>query len=186
MDRAEATERLLDSAERLFYTRGVRAVGMDEIRSDSGVSLKRLYQCFPSKEELVLAYLRRRDERWRASLAAAVTEQASGARDRVLAVFDWLHEWFSQPDFRGCAFLNSAGELGPTSPAVVQAARQHKHAVRSYLATLAADVPVPDPQETATQLHLLVEGAIASAAVTGTPEPARHARHAAEAALARS
>ena len=67
MQRSEAAERLLDTAERLFYERGVHSVGMAELRTASGVSLKRLYQCFASKDELVDGYLRRRDARWRAA-----------------------------------------------------------------------------------------------------------------------
>ncbi|MEU6127540.1 TetR/AcrR family transcriptional regulator [Saccharopolyspora sp. NPDC047091] len=202
MDQRTATTRLLDAAEELFYARGVQAVGMDEIRAASGVSLKRLYQCFPSKEQLVVGYLRRRDERWRDSLARSVTTRARGA-EQVLAVFDWLHEWFSEPGFHGCAFLNSFGELGATSPAVAAAVRDHKAEVQRYLTTLLTDTDEPrtdrkaserkalaepkaaaEREALAEQLNVLAEGAITTAAITGTPAPARHARAAAEALLA--
>ena len=89
MDHAEATARLLDAAERLFYDRGVQAVGMDEIRAASGVSLKRLYQCFPSKQDLVVGYLRRRDGRWCTALAESVAASTDDPAARVLADIDW-------------------------------------------------------------------------------------------------
>ncbi|WP_240197237.1 TetR/AcrR family transcriptional regulator [Nonomuraea lactucae] len=172
----QAELQVLDAAETLFYTRGIQVVGMDDIRSASGVSLKRLYQIYPSKEELVQAYLRRRDLRWRRRLAAHVETRAT-PQERILAVFDWLHAWFSEPGFRGCAFINSFGELGATSPAVVEAARAHKEAFFAYLATLTADAG--RPAWVADHLALLAEGAMTTAAITGTPAPAHQARQAA-------
>jgi AcrR family transcriptional regulator len=186
MEREEATMRLLDAAESLFYDRGIQAVGMDEIRAASRVSLKRLYQCFPSKDGLVQAYLRRRDGRWRAALADHVARHAHRPAERPLAVFDWLAGWFAEPGFRGCAFVNSFGELGTASPGVADAAREHKLAVRDYLAALVRDLPVDDPDGLAEQLLLLMDGAITTAAVTGDPAAARHARTAAATLLAAS
>ncbi|MEU1818568.1 TetR/AcrR family transcriptional regulator [Streptomyces roseifaciens] len=177
MDIAEADGRLLDAAESLFYEHGVQAVGMDRIRAASGVSLKRLYQRFPSKEVLVEAYLRRRDERWRGALAAYVATCPVAARP--LAVFDWLEEWFGEPDFRGCAFINAYGELGTGSPAVAEAVRDHKAEVLRYLTGLVRAAGVPEPGPVAGQLAVLADGAITTAAVTGTPGAARRAREAA-------
>ncbi|MFC0599812.1 TetR/AcrR family transcriptional regulator [Streptomyces palmae] len=179
MDHDEARSRLLDTAERLFYERGVQAVGMDELRAASGVSLKRLYQCFPSKSELVEGYLRRRDERWRAALSDHVDRHGATAQDRLLAVFDWLHAWCAAPGFRGCAFINSFGELGSVSDGVAGAARDHKRAVREYVADLADDLRVDDPAALADQLLLLIDGAITTAAISGDPAAARHAQVAA-------
>lgn len=183
MDHDEAHARLLDAAERLFYERGVQTVGMDELRAAAGVSLKRLYQCFPSKSDLVEAYLRRRDERWRADLAGHVTRRGATPEEALLAVFDWLHAWFAAPGFRGCAFINSFGELGATSDAVATAARDHKGALREYVAALAADSAAADPAALADQLLLLIDGAITTAAITGDPGPARTARTAAAALI---
>ncbi|MEE1757417.1 TetR/AcrR family transcriptional regulator [Streptomyces sp. SP18CS02] len=174
----EATrERILDAAERLFYGQGVQAVGMDAVRSASGVTLRRLYQLFPSKGALVEAYLLRRDARWRHDLAAYVDTVDAPPGDRVLAVFDWLHRWFGEPGFRGCAFINSFGELGATSPEVAGAARRHKEAFRQYVDALVAEAGAGGG--TGAQVTLLAEGAITTAAITGTPEPARQAREAA-------
>ncbi|MEY9968754.1 AcrR family transcriptional regulator [Streptacidiphilus sp. MAP12-16] len=168
--------RVLDAAESLFYARGVQSVGMDEVRAASGVSLKRLYQLFPSKGDLVEAYLRRRDARWLDRLARYV-DACESPQDRVLAVFDWLHLWFGEPDFRGCAFVNAFGELGATSAAVAEAVRDHKAAFRRYLADLVSAAGLP--AALAGQLTLLAEGAMTSSAISGSTEPAGQARDAA-------
>ncbi|MGW8556329.1 TetR/AcrR family transcriptional regulator [Streptomyces tubercidicus] len=187
MDLDEARTRILDAAEKLFYDRGIQSVGMDELRTAAGVSLKRLYQCFPAKQDLVEAYLRRRDTRWRAALAEYVDAHADvyadGPAARPLAVFDWLYRWFSGSGFRGCAFINAFGELGATSDGVSRAAREHKGALLSYLTELARGVPVPQPEAVAGQLALLVDGAITTAAITRDPDAARRARAAAETLL---
>lgn len=175
---------VLDAAEALFYERGIHAVGMDDIRTQSGVSLKRLYSLFPSKEALVVGYLERRDERWRRRLAEFVAThegdqvgvgdpRRGSAKGTVLLVFDWLYEWFTEPDFRGCAFINSYGEMGKQSAAIMSIIRHHKNALREYLIALCEDVPLAD------QILLLVDGAITIAAITGDPEAAWRARAAA-------
>jgi AcrR family transcriptional regulator len=176
MDRELARDRALDAAEKLFYGRGIHTVGMDDIRTASGVSLKRLYQLFPAKEQLVEAYLERRDVRWRQRLAAYV-DRHTDPRERILAVFDWLREWSGEPDFRGCAWINSYGELGATSPRVPALVRAHKQAFQAYLATLVADAGLPT--ELAGQLRLLAEGAMVTAGIEGTTEPAEQAGRAA-------
>lgn len=176
METAAQETRILDAAEVLFYGRGLQAVGMAEIRDASGASLKRLYQLFPSKDHLVEAYLRRRDVRWRASLAHHADAQPPGEH-RILAVFDWLRSWFREPGFRGCAFVNSFGELGATSDAVAAAARDHVDALKTYLAGLVAEAG--HSARLADSLLLLVEGAITTAAVSGNSAAADQAREAA-------
>ncbi|MET9803217.1 TetR/AcrR family transcriptional regulator [Streptomyces sp. NPDC006368] len=177
MDHEVARDRILDAAETLFYGQGIQSVGMDAVRSASGVTLRRLYQLFPSKGALVEAYLLRRDARWRRGLAAYVDGAAGPPHERVLAVFDWLGRWFGEPGFRGCAFINSFGELGATSPEVAEAARAHKEAFRRYIETLVEEAGAP--ATTGAQLALLAEGAIVTAAVSGSPAPAAQAREAA-------
>lgn len=167
-------EQVLEAAEALFYDRGIQAVGMDEIRATSGVSLKRLYQLFPSKEALVLGYLERRDKRWRGNLAAYVEDSTEPA---VLAMFDWLHQWFAEPGFRGCAFVNSFGELGATSTGVAAIARHHADELRSYVRGLVAS------DELADQILVLIEGAITLAAVRNDPSVAWPAKAAAKALI---
>ncbi|MFF4446829.1 TetR/AcrR family transcriptional regulator [Streptomyces sp. NPDC001502] len=170
MDDEEARTRLLDAAEELFYRHGIQAVGMDRIRTASGVPLKRLYRVFPAKESLVTAYLERRDRRWLDSLRTAALAPAQ-PRARVLAVFDWLADWFTEPDFRGCAFLNAYGELGAAAPEII---RTHKAELHALLTDLTADPALAD------RLLILTEGATAVAALTPGPEPAHRAREIAE------
>ncbi|MFC7640110.1 TetR/AcrR family transcriptional regulator [Streptosporangium lutulentum] len=176
MDRETAQTQLLDAAEQLFYGRGIHAVGMDDVRDTSGVSLKRLYQVFPTKERLVEAYLERRDVRWRQRLADHV-ESCDDPEGRILAVFDWLGVWFGEPAFRGCAWINSYGELGATSAVVADLAREHKRRFKRYLHDLVADAGLP--ASLADHLLLLAEGAMVTAGIFGDTELAAQARSAA-------
>ncbi len=175
------TTRLLDAAERLFYAHGVQSVGVDAVVSEAGVATKTLYVHFGSKDGLVEAYLRRRDQRWNDWLRAAV-EAADHGPARVFAVFDALGEWFAAPGFNGCAFINVAGEL-TDSRAARAVARDHKRTLRALLAGVAAQAGVADPAVLAERLMLLVEGAIVTAHVEGDLDAARRARSAASALL---
>ncbi|RKE17670.1 TetR/AcrR family transcriptional regulator [Streptomyces sp. TLI_171] len=170
---------LLDAAEALFYEKGIRAVGMDEVRAASGLPLKRIYRLHPAKDDLVVAVLRRRDERWRGRLVAAV-EAEGDPRRRLLAAFDWLAGWFAEPGYRGCAWINAFGELGPASPAVLAEVRAHKEAFHGHLAEWSRAAGLADP----APVRLLAEGAIVTAAISGDPAPAGQARVAVEAMLA--
>ncbi|ANW19916.1 TetR/AcrR family transcriptional regulator [Streptomyces clavuligerus] len=181
MDAETAELRVLEAARTLFNERGVQAVGMDSIRSASGVSLKRLYQVFPSKDALLDAVLRRRDAEVREAIAAHGAARARTPHEKVLAVFDYLGDWFAEPDFRGCAFINAYGELGAVSPSVADIARTHKTAVRDYFATLTTALGAPPLL--ADQLAILANGAMATAALTASPEPAVQAREAARVLL---
>jgi AcrR family transcriptional regulator len=172
----ELRRRILDAAGAMFYARGIQNVGMDEIRDATGVSLKRLYRLFGSKDELIAGHLALSDQRFHAGLTKHV-DAADGSQDKLLAVFDWLASWFAEDDFRGCAFINCYGELGATNIAVGDAARAHKQAVRDRLTRLATEAGTGD--ELAEHLALLAEGAITTAAISGSPQPARQARQAA-------
>lgn len=172
---------VLAAADRLFNDRGVQAVGMDSIRDAANVPLKRLYRHYPSKADLVCAVLEQRDRDVRSAIAEYVDARDRTPRERVLAVFDFLLEWFSEPGFRGCLFINTVGELGGTSDDVGRIARRHKRAVRDYLADLAAECSYP--ADLADQLMILANGAMVTAAVNEEPQAARQARAAAEVLL---
>lgn len=145
------------------------------------MALKRLYRLFPSKDDLVAAWLRRRDDLQRGAIKARVAREET-PQARLLAVFDGLAEWFTLPEFRGCAFVNCFGELGAVNPAVAEAARAHKAAFRADVAALVAEAGLPEAL--AGQLSLLVEGAISTAAISGTADPAVQAREAARVLVA--
>lgn len=171
---------IVRAADALYYSRGITAVGMDEVRSTAGVSLKRLYALFPGKESLILAVLRHRHGIWEQSVETAVAA-ADSPRDRVLAVFEFLAEWFTEESFRGCGFVNAFGEMGPGFPSIAQYVREHKEGFQRRMAELVREAGLPE--HLAPQLALLAEGAQTTAAILGTPEPAGHARAAAETLL---
>lgn len=174
----QARARVLEAAGTLFYAYGIRAVGMDRIRDASGVPLKRLYRCFESKDVLVVAYLRGRDRTARQALMDYVTGYTD-PQDRVLAVFDWLYDWFGQAGFRGCAFTNAFSEVGADNQGAARAVRDHQKAFRAALLELVQALGVTEPDGLTDQLLVLVAGAINTALIRGDPEPARHARTAA-------
>ncbi|MCP1501357.1 AcrR family transcriptional regulator [Curtobacterium herbarum] len=176
----ETAARIVETADALFYTRGIQAVGMDEIRSTAGVSLKKLYAAFPGKEQLIAAVLAGRHDFWEQGIRAAV-DAADGPRAQLLAVYDFLESWFGDETFRGCGFINAFGELGATSPAIAEIAREHKDSFQRFVAGITSQA-VPDAEraeELAAQLALLAEGAQTTAAIAGTTEAAVHARRAA-------
>jgi AcrR family transcriptional regulator len=178
---ADTRAHIVEVADQLFYARGIQSVGMDEIRTGAGVSLKKLYAAFPGKEQLIAAVLAGRHDIWEHGVHGAV-DAATTPREKLLAVYDFLESWFGDDTFRGCGFINAFGELGATSPAVAEIARAHKDSFQHFVQDLAASV-VRDPaaaEELAAQLALLAEGAQTTAAIAGSTTPARHARRAAE------
>ena len=177
MNEQETRARVVEAADRLYYARGIQAVGMDELRTAAGVSLKALYALFPSKSDIVLAVLRRRHQLWSDGVAGKVSQGAT-PRARLLAVFDYLAEWFADDGFRGCGFINTFAELGGTSVVVAAETRAHKQSFQEYVARLVADAG--GTPELAAQLAILAEGAQTTAAIAGAPDAAAQARRAAE------
>jgi AcrR family transcriptional regulator len=162
-----ARERILETAYELFSRRGTRAVGVDTIIAESGVAKMTLYRNFASKDDLILEFLRRRDERWtRAWLQGEVLSRADAPADRLLAIFDVFGEWFARDDFEGCAFINVMLECVDRGSPVRQACVEHLAAIRGFVRELAADAGVPDGDvdHVAAQWHLLMKGSIVAAA----------------------
>lgn len=172
-----ARELVIDTADRLYNLRGIQTVGMDALRDASGVSLKRLYKLFPSKEIIVEEVLRSRHERWMASVSEAVAT-ASTPREQLLAIFDYLGRWFGENDFRGCGFINSFGELGGTVDSLAGIVRDHKADFQAYVAQLVEEAG--GPAWLGPQLAILAEGAQTTAAIAGTTQAADDARRAAQ------
>ncbi|MCB5272659.1 hypothetical protein BJG92_00161 [Arthrobacter sp. SO5] len=168
---------VIAAANGLFYARGIHAVGMDELRAASGVPLKRLYRIFPSKDAIVEAVLLDWRRLWSAGIGAAV-DAAAEPKDRLLAIYDFLAGWFGSEGFRGCAFVNSFGELGAQSGRVAEIVREQKAGFQEFVFKLAAEAGAPPGL--GPQLAILAEGAITTAAISGSVEPARQARAAAE------
>lgn len=176
MTEQDLRDTVVATADDLYYRRGVQAVGMDELRTEAGISLKRLYREFPSKDAIVLAVLDRRTRSWSECLAGRV-DAAPAPRDKLLAIYDYLIDWTGEEAFRGCGFINTFGELGSVNPEVAEAVRAHKEGFAAHVERLAGDVGLA--QDVARQLVLLAEGAQTMAAITHDGEWAAAARSAA-------
>lgn len=182
-DTPSARDRLLDAAARLFYTRGVPNVGINEIIARAGVARMTLYHHFPSKDALMKAVLERRLSERQAWLKRA-DEMADEPLGRVLALFDLLAEWFETPDYRGCPLVAATFELGGQLNAARQYARAYQEGLREFITERLAEAGYGDAKRLATQLQLLMEGAAVTALVAGDVEPAHYARAAAGELLA--
>jgi AcrR family transcriptional regulator len=169
-------ERILETADRLFYRQGIRAVGVDTIAAEIGISKRTLYNHFPSKDALIAAYLERR----RAQPApSAPPASVTTALEQILATFETLERRFASPDFRGCPFVNAVAEVGQEDRAVKSIAKAFKESRRLWFRDRLAQLGVTDAEALATQLVLLVDGAIAQDLVRDDPTMARAARDAA-------
>lgn len=175
-------ERLIDAATRLFAAGGYHAVGITRILTEAGVSRVALYHHFRSKQELILAVLRRRDEASRNIIMREV-EQASSPRERLLALFDFLDRFVGQPDFTGCMFLNAAAEYHDEDDPIHRTATEHKRMMLSFIERQCIDGGAPEPRQLAHQLYMLFDGAIVQVHAAGEPDDRTAAASAAAAAL---
>jgi AcrR family transcriptional regulator len=175
-----ARERILATAERLFYRDGYHAVGVDTIAAESGVAKMTLYRHFPSKDDLITAYLHRTNEQLLAWVEGLITPHRN-PRAALEAVFEGVATLASSPECLGCAFVGAAGEFPEPDHPGHRAAVEHKRAVVGRLSQLAAQVEARDPNALAEELLLIMDGAWSAARVFG---PGSHGRRAAEAARA--
>jgi AcrR family transcriptional regulator len=176
---SEARQRILETADRLFYRDGIRAVGIDRIIAEASVAKMSLYKHFPSKDDLILAVLKHREEGVLEFFRSATERHGKKAKDPLRAFFAVLKEWFQTPDFRGCAFQNAAIELAdPTHPGT-QFVRGHKQRFSDLLRGLVEEAVGKAAAKVAPAVALLVEGAIVTAVVQGSPDAADVARDAA-------
>lgn len=158
-------ERVLATAYELFSKHGTRAVGVDRIIAESGVAKMTLYRNFASKDELILAFLDRREQRWtHAWLQSEVERRAATPGGRLLAIFDTFGEWFALEGFEGCSFINVMLEIVEPDHPVRDAAVRHLAEIRAFLSGLAAEAGVEDPDAFARQWHILMKGSIVAAA----------------------
>jgi AcrR family transcriptional regulator len=171
----DARERILASAYELFSRRAIRDVGIDEVIDRAGVAKATLYRHFPSKDELVIAFLERREERWTlAWVEAEARRRGSTPEEQLLAIFELFDEWFHRDDFEACSFINVLLEMGPAHP-VGQASVRHLASIRSVVVRLAEEAALRDPASFAHSWHILMKGSIVSAA-EGDAEAAQRAR----------
>ena len=173
-------DHLLAVAQRMFCETGFHAVSVDAILEEAGVARMTLYKNFGSKEDLIVATLKREDRMFRQWLVSAVEAKSNNSDDRLRGLFDALHDRFASEGYYGCAFIRASIEYPDPRHPVHRAAREHKEMIRSYLRGLAAEVEGGDPMALSEQLYLLFEGAITASQLHGEPWPAEYARRAAE------
>lgn len=170
-----ARERILDSAYELFSRRGIRDVGVDEVIERATVAKATLYRHFPSKDDLVAAFLERREQRWTQEwVEAEASRRGRTPEERLLAIFDLFDEWFRREDFEGCSFINVLLEMGTHHPAG-RASADHLENIRSIVRRFAEEAGLRDAGSFAHSWHILMKGSIVAAA-EGDAEAARRAQ----------
>lgn len=181
--RPSKRDELVRRALEIFYREGFHATGMDRLSAETGISKATMFKHFRSKEDLILAVLRLRDENFRNWLFRRMA-QAGPPRAQLLGLFDALAEWFASPSFRSCMFIKAASEYpDPAHPIHAQSA-EHKRLLFLQLREIAAEAGMPDPDGLARMLLLLKEGAIVTAHLGHEADPAGDARRAATVLIA--
>jgi AcrR family transcriptional regulator len=159
-----ARERILDSAYELFSRRGIRAVGVDEVIDRAAVAKATLYRHFPSKDELALAFLERREQLWTIGwVEAEARSRGASPEEQLLSIFDLFDEWFHRDDFEGCAFINVLLEIGDLDHPVGKASVKHLENIRTVVRTLAEEAGLREPDAFARSWHILMKGSIVQA-----------------------
>jgi len=155
----DTREKILATAEQLIYQNGIHATGMDLLVKTSGVARKSIYRYFANKDEVAAAVLNARDVRWMEWFRTEC-DKADTPQERILNMFTVLKGWFESEGYRGCAFINTAGEVGDSADPVRQIARLHKQKILDYALKLTGQLNIEHASSLARQLLLLIEGAI--------------------------
>ncbi len=169
--RSSARQRLLETASALFYQEGIRAIGVDTIVERSGVGKATLYRHFPTKDDLIAAYLEEDDRLWWLWFEEVIAEHEGSPREQLLAFFEATTRRLMQPGFRGCAFLNALAEFSEADHPVHHCALDHERKLRRRLSQLSRQAGARDPEQLADQLLLVCNGALTSAPLFGAASP---------------
>lgn len=164
-----ARDRILRTAHELFYREGIRATGIDRVIAEAGVTKVTFYRHFPSKNDLILAFLAQRHEQWMAWFADALKRHGSERRG-VRALGPALAEWLGDEAYRGCAFINGVGELAGALPEAASIAARHKQEMTSAIAALLP--PSRQRMASAKAIALAVDGAIVQAQIRQSADEA--------------
>jgi AcrR family transcriptional regulator len=176
---SDARQRILETADRLFYQEGVRAVGIDRIVAEAGVAKMSLYKHFASKDDLILAVLKYREEDVLGFFRSAMEKHAKKVKNPLRAFFVALKDFLGSPGFRGCPFQNAAVELAnPTHPGT-EFVRGHKQRFSEFLRGLVEESVGKPAAKVAPAVAILVEGALVTAVIQGNAHTADVARDAA-------
>ena len=175
-------QQVFQTAGRLFYQNGYRAIGVDTIAAESGIGKMTLYRHFPSKDDLIVAYLRDSDRVFWQNFEE-ITKETDNPRGKLLAFFKALQKYVTSPACYGCPFLNVATEYPEPDHPGHQVAMEHKRSVRKRFRQLAKEAGARKPDLLADQLFLLMDGAYMAARMFGPDNPAAHLASAARALI---
>ncbi|MBE9033683.1 TetR/AcrR family transcriptional regulator [aff. Roholtiella sp. LEGE 12411] len=173
-----ARQQILETASELFYQKGIQHVGINEVIAASGVAKRTLYRWFPSKDLLIEEVMKYRALQWLRWFEAAVSERGNTPKERLLATFDVLREWYSSPNFRGCPFINAVLEIANSSHKAHQVSVDLRESIRQIIMSLADEAGIKNPESFSQQYLLLIGGASLMATIEQSPNGATFAQSA--------
>lgn len=162
-----ARERILETANRLFYSEGLRATGIDRIISESGVAKMSFYRHFPAKRDLIVAFLEKRRKEWMEWFREEVEGRLAKRGAGLEVIADVLESWFAQTDFRGCTFMNSVAEGAHEEPLIARVVTGHKAELGAYIQELAGRLGLSSPKRVEEAVMVVIEGSVVRAMMTG-------------------
>lgn len=174
-----ASERILSVAEELFYNEGIQSVGIDRIVKESEVAMNTMYKHYASKDKLIESYLKNRDSKWMNWINGFINEENEPI-NKILSIFDALGQWFSEDNYRGCAFINASGEIGATKPYVSEISKAHKENLYNEILQILITTKIKQSEKIAKQIMILIEGAIVQAYINDEKDAATNAKEIAE------
>ena len=176
---SDVRQRILETADRLFYQHGLRAVGIDRIIAEADVAKMSLYKHFPSKDELILAVLKYREVQIQEFFGAAMHQHEKRMKSKLRAFFAALKDWSMSPGFRGCAFQNARVELADPNHPGTQFVREHKQRFQTFITGIIEESLGKGSAKAAPAINLLVEGVVVTSVIEGSPHALDVARDAA-------
>ncbi len=182
--RPSRQDELVEKALQVFYRNGFHATGMDMLAAQTGISKTSMYKYFRTKEDLILAALKLRDQQFRDWLFNRMAELGSTPRGQLIAIFDALKEWFAQDGYQGCMFIKASAEYQEVSDPIHALSAEHKHLMFEHVRDLAAQAGAVKADALARSLLILKEGAIVTAHLSHAGNPAMDAKAAAKTLLA--
>ena len=175
---SQARQQILETASELFYQKGIQYVGINEVLAASGVAKRTLYRWFPSKDKLIEEVMKHRASQWLCWFEEAVAARGNTPKERLLATFDVLREWYASPNFRGCPFINAVLEIADASHKAHQVSVDLRESIRQIIMDLADEAGVENPEFFSQQYLLLIGGASLMATIEQSPSGAILAQNA--------
>ena len=173
-------EKILHVASDLFQTRGINSTGVDTIVAVAGTTKMTLYKYFKSKEDLILEVLQKGHQDFQTWLNDNLNRSSKQPAEKIQKLFDFIEEWVSSPDFRGMAFIKASAEFPNEESAVHKLSADHAKEFRNYIASLAVEAGISDPDSLSLQLSMLIEGAIQAEQMKRGSDAVKYAKKAAK------